>query len=94
MKYLFQDHVYMLVTENHVPKVACSIFAFLLGEFMAAQSIVVVFTALNAVLLVIFRIKVELGRFDWKLVGIAFGLPMTLYTAAGGVGMLGSNGGW
>ena len=94
MAIFFQDHMYMLVHQTHVPKVACGIFAFLLGEFMSAQSAVVIFTALNAVLLVIFRIKVELGRFDWRLLVSVFGMPCIMYVAVASEGMLGSNGAW
>ena len=86
--------MYLLLHQTHVPKVACAIFAFLLGEFMTAQSIVVIFTALNAVLLVIFRVKVRLGRFDWRLLVFVFGLPFVMYAAVASEGMLGSNGAW
>ena len=89
-----QDHVYMLLTQTHVPKVLCATVAFLLGEFMTAQSVVVVFTALNAILLVCLRIRVKLGCLDWKLLVVVFGLPCVMYAPAASVDMLGSNGAW
>ena len=68
--------------------------AFIFAEFATASNVVVIFTALNAVLLVIFRINVKLGRFDWRLLVSIFGIPCIMYVAVASEGMLGSNGAW
>ena len=84
----------MLIMKTHVPKIPCAVFAFLLGEFMLAQNIVVLFTAINAFLLVVKRIKIDLGIYDWKLLISAFGIPVIVYTGVAADGMLGSSGAW
>ena len=69
------DHAYMLAVRNHPPDVPCIIFAFCVAEFIFAQALVIGFTAISVVLLVVREVRLSLGRYDWRLLLISFGLP-------------------
>ena len=84
----------MLADLAFPPRPACKAFAFFLNEFIMAQSIIVSFTAINAYLMVVKGVRINLGIYDWRLTSVAFGLP-----AAFGIGMelgglLGPSGPW
>ena len=88
------DHSYMMATRYHPPDVFCAIFAFFLGEFTMAQSLIVCFTAVNAFILVVKEVKVSLGKYDWRLLAAVFGLPAAGLVPAASLGMLGQSGAW
>ena len=88
------DHVYMLITEDHPPDIECAVMAVFLLVFMLAQSIMVTFTAVNSFYMVVMEKRFDLGRYDWRLLLMAFGLPLVVMAILAGLGMLGPTGGW
>ncbi len=88
------DHIYILVTLEYPPDGVCTVCGFLLGTFVMAQTVVVMFTALNAFLLVVKEYKMEIGRFDSHLIIVAFGVPAIYHAGLAGFGYLGPSGAW
>ena len=88
------DHATMLATLAFPPTVACKIFAFCLNEFVLAQTLIVSFTAFNAFLMVVKGVKIRLGRKDWKLLLMAFGVPALFGIGADAGGLFGPYTAW
>jgi len=88
------DHGYMLAILDFPPEAACRAFSFVLNEFVYAQSIIVCFTALNAFIMVVMGKKVGLGTCDWKLVLVAFGVPLVFSIFFESFDLLGPSGTW
>ena len=88
----FTDHVYTMVILDHIPDIECAIFAFLLMEFAIAQTIIVLFTGMNAFLLVVREFKINLGLKDHRLLILAFGSPALLFGILAILGYLGPTG--
>ena len=88
------DHSYMVVTLDHPPDAVCTGFAFVLFELVLAQSLVVLFTAVNAMCLVVLEKRVPTGRGDWGLILYALGIPFLFAIAALLTGYLGPAGPW
>lgn len=88
------DHTYMTVAKDHPPDDICVTFSFFLAEFILAQSLLVSFTAINAFLLVVKEIKLSLGRYDWRLLVGAFGVPALGMAACAGLRLIGPSGAW
>lgn len=73
------DHIHMLATRDHVhPIELCEFYSFILYEFTFAQSSLVFTIALNAFLLIKFRIKMNYGARDWRLISLVFGMPFII----------------
>ncbi|KAK3093273.1 hypothetical protein FSP39_013533 [Pinctada imbricata] len=63
------DHLQIAATRDHVrPIQLCIFYAVLLIEFVYCQSLLVLFIAVNAFVLVRCQRNIELGRKDWKLI--------------------------
>ena len=88
------DKFYYVLAEANPPDLFCSAFGFLFQEFMFVQWIIVLFTAINACSLVVFNRKLNLGKWDWKLLAAAFGLPAVNGMVALSLGLLGQSGVW
>ncbi|CAH1784564.1 unnamed protein product [Owenia fusiformis] len=88
------DHVYMWVTYDHPPDLLCNALAFLLSEFVLAQGLVVSFAAINAMVIVVLGKTIELGRYDWRLVVVALGLPTVWGVVLLVLGVFGPSGAW
>ena len=88
------DHGYMLYAKASPPDRICSIFAFVLQEFVIAQWIIILYTAVNACSLIVFTKKLDLGWMDWKLILVAFGSPLVLGAVTLSMGLLGQSGAW
>ena len=84
----------MVAILDFPPDPACRAFAFFLNEFMLAQTLIVAFTALNAFLMVVKGRKVGLGKYDWKLLCVAFELPLALNTFFESLKLFGPAGAW
>ena len=88
------DHTYMLTTKDHPPDRLCIFFAFFVQNFILAQALLVIFTALSTMILVLFEKKVHLGRFDWRLISFTFGIPTVNGIVGSLVPYLGQSGAW
>lgn len=88
------DHSYMLAVRGNPPDAACATFAFFLNEFVLAQSLVVVFTALNAFGMVVKQKKIDLGSHDWKLLTVALGVPAAVGVTGEATKYFGPGGMW
>ena len=88
------DKTYYVSMEANPPDVFCSTIGFFFQEFMFAQWIIVVFTAINACSLVVFNKKLHPGRWDWRLILTAFGTPAVIGGIALPLGLLGQSGAW
>ena len=88
------DHAFMMALLDHPPDTACTIFGFLLAEFIFAQAILTTFTAFNAFVLVVKEVRLNLGRCDWRVLSMAFGVPCVLNSIAAFFGYLGPSGAW
>ena len=88
------DHAYMLATRAFPPDAACAAFGFLLNEFVMAQSLIVMFTSINAFMMVVKETKVPLRKYDWNLLVIAFGAPLVLGVILASTEHFGPTGAW
>ena len=88
------DKAYYAYAEANPPDTLCTVVGFFYQEFMFAQWIIIVFTAVNACCLVVFNKRLHLGRSDWKLLVVAFGTPAVNGTIAISLGLLGQSGAW
>lgn len=70
------------------------LFAFFLAEFILAQSIIILFTALNAFIMVVKERKIHLGKYDWRLLVAAFGTTAIVLTIGAILQFLGPSGPW
>ena len=86
------DHAYYLYRRSNPPDRLCSFFGFMLGEFILAEWIIVVYTAVNACSLIVFGRKINPGRKDFRLLFAAYGLPLIVTLIPAGLGLLGQNG--
>ena len=87
------DKVYYLSRVANPPDGLCSMVGFF-NQFMFSQWIVVMCAAVNACSLVVFNRKLDLGRWDWKLIVIAFGIPFVCGVIEVSLGLLGQAGAW
>ena len=83
------DHAYMYHERAHPPDLVCSVFGFVLQIFILAEWSVVVFTAVSACSLIVFEKELRLGRYDWRLLVLIFGLPLAVSTATLSLGLNG-----
>ena len=88
------DHAYMLAIEDNPPDIICTLFGFCVIEFILAQWLIVIFSAVSASSLVVFRKKLYLGRWDWRLLTCAFGGPGALGVFTAYFGLIGPSGAW
>ena len=88
------DHCYMLIITDHPPDLPCSIFGFLLVQFIMAQALIVLFTSLNAFMLVVKGKNIPLGRYDWRLFLVTFIFPLVISTTLASIHYIGRSGAW
>ncbi|ELT98200.1 hypothetical protein CAPTEDRAFT_212407 [Capitella teleta] len=88
------DHSYMMATLSNPPDYICVPFAFLLHQFTMAQSLLVLFTSVNAMTMVVLNRKLDLGHNDWKLFLITLGVPASAGVVGVSVPYLGPSGSW
>ena len=87
------DHLHTLITRNYPrPKEMCEFYAFGTIEFVCAQSLLVAIVAINMFVLIWFNKKINLGKYDWKLLAWMFGYPLVLSSFALSQGYLGPGG--
>ena len=63
-------------------------------EFILAQTLVVLFTAVNAFMMIVRDRKINIGTHDWKLLLFVFGTPIVTGVVGIAVGYLGPSGAW
>jgi len=73
------DHSYIIIMKSHPPDIPCGFFGFLMSHFMTVQSLMVLFTALNAFMLVVKGRTIELGQRDWRLFATTFMIPFLVW---------------
>ena len=88
------DHAYYYGALDHPPDGICRFFAFMIVQFILGQGLTVLFTAVSAVILVLFQKKLKLGRYDWKLMLYALGLPGLFCTFGVIFSYIGRSGPW
>ena len=88
------DHSYVLATQREPPDLMCALFSFFTQEFCFAQWCIVLYTALSASSLIVFGKKLHLGRYDWRLLVLAYGVPFIILVVSFRLGFLGQNGIW
>lgn len=77
------DHLHMTFTKDHVrPPSLCQFYGFMVMLFCSAQYFLVFVVALNAFLLIYYRIVLKFGVYDWRLLVWTFGSPLLLVTIA------------
>jgi hypothetical protein len=88
------DHCYMTAVLDNPPDAACVPFAFLVQTMVMAQSLLVLFTSVNAMSMVVLEKKLNLGRRDWRLFALTLGAPVTVGVIGVAVPFLGPSGAW
>ena len=88
------DHTYMLVAHDHPPDPLCIMFAFVLLLFVTSQSLIVFMIAVIAFAMVAKGKKFCFGKYDWKLLVIAFGIPTVFSGTFASIKWLGPSGAW
>jgi hypothetical protein len=68
--------------------------AFILLSCVFSQWLVVIFSAVSACFLIVFDKKLNLGRWDWRLLLGTFCLAIVCAGIAYGLGLLGPSGAW
>ena len=58
------------------------------------QALVVMFTAFNAFYMVVWERKINLGKYDWKLLIVTLSIPAAIGFIGVGVPFLGPLGAW
>ena len=70
------DHLHYVIQHGHVtPPALCAFYGFMLSEFISAQNLLVLITAINACLLVYRHRPIPFGANDWRLLVVIFGTP-------------------
>ena len=70
------DHLHYVIQHGHVtPPALCAFYGFMLSEFISAQNLLVLITAINACLLVYRYRGISFGQYDWRLLVVTFGTP-------------------
>ncbi|XP_062603155.1 uncharacterized protein LOC134264919, partial [Saccostrea cucullata] len=70
------DHIQMVIAKDHVhPIELCEFYGFITFLFCAAQMFLVSIIAINAFVLMKFSKNIFLGKYDWKLYSLMFGIP-------------------
>ncbi|XP_061173388.1 uncharacterized protein LOC133182556 [Saccostrea echinata] len=73
----FMDHFQMAIAKDHVhPIELCEFYGFVTFLFCAAQMFLVSLIAINAFALMKFSKNIFLGKYDWKLYLLMFGIPL------------------
>ena len=88
------DHSYMMAVTGHPPDSACVYFAFNLNQFVIGQALIVIFTSVNAFVMVVKERKINLGKYDWKLISYALGIPFVVGILGVSTGHFGPTGMW
>ena len=88
------DHGYMLAVNDHPPDRFCTAFAGLLIYPITVQMMIVLFTAVNLCVLVVKEVKLNLGRYDWRLMLYALGVPAVVVGVGLAFGFWGPGGAW
>ena len=88
------DHSYMLAVTGHPPDAACVYFGFNLNQFVLGQALIVIFTSVNAFVMVVKERKIDLGKYDWKLIVYALGVPFFVGILGVSTGHFGPAGMW
>ena len=88
------DHGYMLAILDHVPDDVCIFFAFMLVWTLNAQALLVVLIAILAFVMVVRGKRIKFGRYDWKLLVYAFGVPLVPAASFSIARWLGPSGAW
>ena len=87
------DHVIVVIARDHVrPRELCEMFGFVTAIFSMAQNIVVGIIAINIFMMICLRKNLKFGKWDWKLLVVAFGVPFVTAFVAWTLGHLGPNG--
>ena len=72
----------------------CATMAYFLLSSSLSQWGVVIFSAVSACSLIVFGKKLNLGRYDWRLLVGTFGLALGVSAVALGLRLLGPSGAW
>lgn len=72
------QHAYLLAYQRISRDLPCKVLGFLILVLYTPQVIVFNFTALNALTMVGFGKRIRLGRYDWKMLTVAFGSPVIM----------------
>ena len=90
----FLDHAYILATFDFPPDPVCAALGFLLTWFGFAQTMVVMVIAFNAFVMVVKERRIPYGKYDWKLLLFALGVPLMVCTVTLATGHFGPSGAW
>ena len=88
------DHGVMLALRDHPPDLPCTIMAFFLLSFVSTQLLIILFIATNAFFMVVMERKINVGKYDWKLILVCYGGPISCSSILAAVGFLGPGGQW
>lgn len=87
------DHLHIFITRDHVrPRALCIFYAFVIGEFISAQMLMVNIVAINAFGMIYLSKDMSFGRYDWRLLLYTLGVPFVVYLVAAILGKLGPTG--
>ena len=73
---------------------SCTIIAWFVAEFTLGQSLVVNVAAVTAVAYIVFGSRPSFGKYDWRVILYAFGLPAVTGTIPAVLGYMGAVGAW
>ena len=88
------DHCYTLYTRQLPPNVPCAIIGFIALTFVIAYQLINAFIALNCFITTVMQKKVDMSRYDLKLLGPCFGIALLVVTVLLAMQHLGPGDAW
>ena len=86
--------LWIIFTRENLPDTPCNIFAFFTYYSMLANSVFVLFSVADALVIVTYTKRIFAGKNDWILLAAAFALPVPLLMPFLVNDRLGPNGPW
>ncbi len=88
------DHIWVLITHSFPPEHLCALFGFFLQWFGTTQCIIISFAAVSSFVLVVKEHHINSGKYDWKLLITAIGIPAIAGTLMWAFDYLGASEAW
>ena len=79
---------------THTCAIMCAVIGFMLQEFQMCQNLILLFTVVNAFMLVMKNKEIPTGAYDWRLLVISSGAPALFGSILEALGLLGPGDAW